>query len=67
MTTIRPTKGEVSRRRQHREGAREQLRDLNAVIDRLDDVDLRGFTVTALDKPIAALQAIANAIRAARQ
>jgi hypothetical protein len=60
------TKAEVSRRHQHRAEATAHLRQLDAAIDHLDYVDLRAFTVNALDAPIAALQALANSIRAQR-
>ena len=60
------TKAEVSRRHQHRAEATAHLRQLDAAIDHLDYVDLRAFTVNALDKPIATLTALATAIRAQR-
>jgi hypothetical protein len=63
---IRLTKAEVSRRRQHRAEATAHLRQLDAAMNHLDYVDLRAFKTDALDKPIATLQALANAIRAHR-
>jgi hypothetical protein len=66
MAKMKLTIGEVSRRRQHRAQAKAHLAQLAAAIDHLDYVDLRAFSVNALAAPIAALQALANAIRAQR-
>jgi hypothetical protein len=66
MAKTKLTISEVSRRRQHRAQAKAHLAQLTSAIDHLDYVDLRAFTVNALDAPIAALQALANSIRAQR-
>jgi hypothetical protein len=66
MAKMKLTISEVSRRRQHRAQAKAHLAQLTSAIDHLDYVDLRAFTVNALDAPIAALQALANSIRAQR-